>query len=166
MWWFKRNILNSASLLIGLTLAGCTLEPLYKPGSVTAGFLQNIALDAPKDRDSYVLYNRLAERLHSAEGSAYALSVTLRKSEARAGIAADGQAQRKIVTGFADYRIVRIATGKEVQSGSVKAFTGYAQSGSNVAILAASNDAYDRLMIQLADKIMDGMILTQPPAQP
>ncbi|MDA8634840.1 LPS assembly lipoprotein LptE [Rhodobacteraceae bacterium] len=166
MWWFKRNILNSASLLIGLTLAGCTLEPLYKPGSVTAGFLQNIELDAPKDRDSYVLYNRLTERLHSAESSAYALSVTLRKSEARAGIAADGQAQRKIVTGFADYRIVQIATGKEVQSGSVKAFTGYAQSGSNVAILAASNDAYDRLMIQLADKIMDGMILTQSPAQP
>ncbi len=53
-----------------------------------------------------------------------------------------------------------------MQSGSVKAFTGYAQSGSNVAILAASNDAYDRLMIQLADKVLDALILIQPQAKP
>ncbi len=65
-----------------------------------------------------------------------------------------------------DYTIVQIADGKEVQSGSVKAFTGYAQSGSNVAILAASNDAYDRLMIQLADKVLDALILIQPQAKP
>ena len=71
-----------------------------------------------------------------------------------------------MVTGVADYSIVQIADGKEVQSGSVKAFTGYAQSASNVAILAASNDAYDRLMVQLADKILDALILIQPQAKP
>ena len=165
MWWFSRNILYSVSLLIGLALAGCTLEPLYKSGSETADFLQNIKLDAPKDRDSYVLYNRLAERLDGGQGTRYLLSITPRKSEARAGIAADGRAQRKIITGFADYSIVQIADGKEVQSGSVKAFTGYAQSASNVAILAASNDAYDRLMIHLADKILDALILIQAQVQ-
>ena len=166
MWWFSRKILYSVSLLIGLALAGCSFDPLYKSGSETADFLQNIKLDAPKDRDSYVLYNRLAERLDGGHGTRYLLSITPRKSETRAGIAADGRAQRKIVTGFADYTIVQIADGKELQSGSVKAFTGYAQSGSNVAILAASNDAYDRLMIQLADKVMDALILIQPQAKP
>ena len=150
--------------MIGLALAGCTLEPLYKSGSETVGLLQNIKLDAPKDRDSYVLYNRLAERLDGVQGTRYLLSITPRKSEARTGIAADGRAQRKIVTGFADYSIVQIADGKELQSGGVKAFTGYAQNASNVAMLAASNDAYDRLMIQLADKILDALILIQ--AQP
>jgi hypothetical protein len=35
-----------------------------------------------------------------------------------------------------------------------------------VAILAASNDAYDRLMVQLADKILDALILIQAQAQP
>ncbi len=165
MWLFRRNILYSANLLIGLALAGCTLKPLYKSGSEPADFLQNIELDAPKDPDSYVLYNRLVERLNGGQGARYLLSVTPRKSESRAGIAEDGRAQRKIVTGFADYRIVQIADGSEVQSGSVKAFTGYAQSGSNVAILAASNDAYDRLMIQLADKILDTLILIQPHTQ-
>ena len=150
--------------MIGLALAGCTFEPLYKSGSETAGFLQNIKLDAPKDRDSYVLYNRLAERLDGVQGTRYLLSITPRKSEARAGIAADGRAQRKIVTGFADYSIVQIADGKELQSGGVKAFTGYAQNASNVAMLAASNDAYDRLMIHLADKILDALIFIQ--AQP
>ena len=90
MWWFRRNILYSVSLLIGLALAGCTLEPLYKSGSETADFLQNVELDVPKDRDSYVLYNRLSERLHSGQGTRYLLSITPRKSEARAGIAADG----------------------------------------------------------------------------
>ena len=166
MWWFRRKFLYKASLFIALAFAGCTLEPLYQSESKTADFLQNIQLDKPKDRDSYVLYNRLSERLHGAQGTRYLLSIKPRKSEARAGIAADGRAQRKIVTGFADYRIIQTADAKELQTGSVKAFTGYSQSGSNVAILAASNNAYDRLMIQLADKILDTLILTQLQTKP
>ena len=65
----------------------------------------------------------------------------------------------EVVTAIAD-------AARTGEIGDGKIFTGYAQSGSNVAILAASNDAYDRLMIQLADKVLDALILIQPQAKP
>ena len=50
------------------------------------------------------------------------------------------------------------ATGRQITSGTVEAFTSYAATGSTVATQAAEDDARARLAVLLADMIVTRML--------
>lgn len=140
-------------LLAPLAFAACGFSPVYGPdGSGTA--LQNrVQVAAPGNRDTYLLVQRLEERLGRGTNPAYKLDLTLRTSTAGLGIGADSTTNRFNLIGVAGYVLRDLATGREVSSGVVNSFTGYSASGTTVETLAAERDARERLMVILADQI-------------
>ena len=62
------------------------------------------------------------------------------------------------MTGQANYTLLGEAE-VELLSSQTAAFTGYSATGSSVATLAGERDARDRLMIILADQVVDALLI-------
>ena len=139
MWWSdRRAVLIAAG---ALALAGCGFTPVYAPGGGAGRLQGQIALPAAETRDEFELRRRLEERLGAAAAGR------------------DGRTTRFQLVGRADYTLSDAATGDELASGRVDGFTGYSTTGSTVATDAARRDAETRLMVLLADGIVDRLLL-------
>lgn len=158
MSWFNRRTF----LLSAIALGGCGFEPIYKTQSATRSLLSSIELDKPSDRDDYVMNRRLEERIGAALSPKFALSYSISTSSSRAAISTDGRANRQVTTGDVTYSLRRLSDGKIVKSGKEEAFVGSSTTGSTVATHAAERDARERLIIQLADNVVDSLALLKP----
>lgn len=141
-------------LLAPLALAACGFRPVYGPGGNGTALQNNVLVDAPNDRNSYLLTRTLEERLGRSATPSYALALTVLTLED--GLATDtfGNTQRFDILGTVDYALRDVASGRIVTSGQVENFTGYSTTGTTVATLASQQDAQVRLMTILADQIV------------
>lgn len=154
MWLSDRR----AFLAGALALSACGFTPAYGPNGA-AGRLQNtIAVEAPVDRDSYLLVQQLEHRLGRAASPAYGLSIALDVKQERMAIAANNITSRFNVIGRATYALRDLGDGKVLTSGNVGSFTGYSATGSTAATQTAEADARARLMVILADQITTRLI--------
>ena len=153
MLWSRRAILS-----LPLALAACGFSPVNTPGNTLVG---KISVSEPDSRESFLLVQRLEERLGRTRNAQYELAMNLKISET--GLAEDATAQlrRFNVLGQADYTLRNVTTGEITASGSVDNFTGYASAGTTIATLAAQRDANERLMTILADDIVKRLQLLQ-----
>lgn len=157
MWWSdRRAVLIAAG---ALALAGCGFTPVYAPGGGAGRLQGQIALPAAETRDEFELRARLEERLGAAAAGRYALAVDPSVRAEGLGTTRDGRTTRFQLVGRADYTLSDAATGDELASGRVDGFTGYSTTGSTVATDAARRDAETRLMVLLADGIVDRLLL-------
>ena len=150
MSWFKLLFVLPLLALLG----ACGFTPVYGPGGAGTALQNNLLVDEPSTRQGYLLTRQIEDRLGRAATPTYGLAVTLVTSEEALAIDADGDIARYNILGTADYVLRDIATGAEVASGNVSAFTGYSTTGTTVASLSAQRDATQRLMTQLADQIV------------
>lgn len=147
------------TLLISLAgLAACGFEPAYGPNGAAANLRGSILVDEPTDRFSFELLKQLEERLGQPVNPSYGLAIKLRLEEDDLAITQDQEILRYNIIGTADFAIRNLASGAELFRSSVSSFTAYAATGTTVSTREAQRDAYDRLMVILADQITSRLI--------
>lgn len=146
---FNRRIF----LLSAVALAGCGFSPAYKAGGSASSLRGQVAVAAGSDRESYALSKDLTQIFDHSSAPRYQLDFDITTDEDALGITQDQEITRYHVTGSVDFSLTDMTTGQIAASGSVSSFTAYSATGTTVATLSASNDAYTRLMSILAGKI-------------
>ncbi len=151
-------------LLMPLALAACGFQPVYGPGGAGTALQNRVLVDAPTDRDAYVLTREIETRLGRAANPAYGLAVTIATVEHGLAIDRAGNTQRYNLVGTASYALRDLTSGQIVTSGKVENFTGYSATGTTVATLGAEQDAQVRLMTTLADQVIARLYAADLPA--
>lgn len=146
--------------LIGLTaLAGCGFTPVYGPGGQAEGLRGRIEVAAPKDEEGYALVDRLEQRLGQPAGADLGLTAQIYISEEAVGFLRDGSISRYNVSGRVDWQLTRLSDDVEVMQGSERSFATYSATSTTVATIFARRDARRRLMIIIADRILQDIVL-------
>ena len=146
MWWSRRAF--AAALLAA---GGCGFQPALAPGG---GPLRGeIAVEAPDTVAEYHLVHQLERRLGRPETPRYRLSLVVRQTSDVTGITADELVSRRNVIAEVDYALTEIASGEVVRRGTVENFTGYSATSTTVATQVGAQNAIERLMTLLADRI-------------
>ncbi len=150
----RRSFLLSAAAL-GLPLGGCGYTPVYGTDGAASSLLNNIVVDEPTANESYLLVRELENRL-GQPGSApdYGLSLAMNLEERAIGKTVAQVTNRFDVIGGVTYALRDLDTKEVRTTGRVSNFVSYSASGSTVSELAARDDAYERLMVILADRIV------------
>jgi LPS-assembly lipoprotein len=148
------------ALVVALALAGCGFAPVYAPGGSAAGLRGSIRVEAPQTKAEYDLVAQLESRLGQPGSPAYDLSFELTTREVAVGITPEQETTRYHVEGQLDFALTEIGTGAIATSGRVETFTAYAATGSTVAAAAATEDAYRRLSVILADQLVTRLQVT------
>ncbi len=166
--WSSR--LKTALAALALTLvAACGYVPAYAPDGPAGGLRARVAPDAPGNRNAFELVRQIEKRLGRATRPRYRLSYRIETVQEGVGVTPGQELIRYNVYGKADYSLRDIASGAELTSGSVDAFTGYSvgsvdtsatppSTNATIATDAAERDAYRRLMITLGDRIVTRLI--------
>ena len=156
MWWCDRRTL----LLTGAgVLAGCGFAPVYGPGGGAQRLQGQVGLAPPGDALAFAFNQRFEERMGRGDAGLYKLDVTLGTGAEGLGSTSAGATTRYRVDGEARFALRAAGSDTVLVDGVTKAFTGYSTTGSTVATLAAKRDASERLMVILADQVIDELLL-------
>lgn len=158
MLWHRRKALFALSALGAASACGFT--PAYGPEGSASVLQDNVRVAAPNRRDGFLISQRLEERLGRNDGGRYVLKATPEIRRQELATTVEGTTNRFRLLGFASYELRDKKTDKVVRRGRVTNFTGYSATGSTVATLAAERDATARLMVIMADEIVDRLILS------
>ena len=153
-------------MLAAAVLTGCGFTPVYAPNSAGTTLLEQLSLDPPKDRNTYLLHRQIEERLGQASGGAWRLSTQIKTENVGLGFTTDGDITRYNINGTADYTLRHTGNSKVFRQGKIQHFTSYSATGTTVATLAAKRDAEVRLMIIFADQIIDQLLIISEDLQP
>lgn len=146
--------------LAALALAGCGFTPALGPDGSAEALRGQITFDEPADLEGFELVRALEARLGLPNDPRYRLGADIRISDESVGILPDQTITRFNVLGRVDYRLTEIATGATVASGQVTNFASYSATATTVATTSARRDARDRLMVALADQIVNDLLLS------
>ena len=144
-------------LLSALALSACGFTPVYGPGGSGAVLQGRIALADPDTPMAYAFTRRFEDRMGRASGP-YRLETRFQTTQQGIGGTSAGVTTRYRILGRVFYTL-RDAEGTALVDSRTNAFTGYSATGSTVATRAAERDAQERLMVLLADQIIDQLIL-------
>ena len=115
----------------------------------------------PDDRATFLIAERLEERLGQPTAPDLSLDVSLAIDERPAAFTSDREITRYTLEGALTYRVTD-TTGQTVARGTVRSFTAYSATGTTVATLAAEEDAEDRLAVALADLLVARLVAEIP----
>ncbi len=150
-------------LLLGLAmLSGCGYRPVYGPGGVGNMLRGQVLARAPADDREFVLVHQLEQRFGRTRNARYGLDYRLELREAGLAITPAQETTRFHVLGKAGFVLHDRTTGSRLASGTVDSFTSYSATGTTVNTQAARDDAYRRLMVILADKIVSHLFALSP----
>ncbi len=149
-------------LLMPLALAACGFEPVYAPGGSGSALDGKVEVSAPNTVESFLLVQNLERKLgrSATSGNEYKLDVVVSTVTRRASITTANETNRYTIDGNARYELKSDATGQVLASGRVTDFVGYSAAGSTVSTLADERDATERLMVILADQIVNRLYAT------
>ncbi len=150
-------------LLAPLALAACGFEPVYGPGGAGTQLQNRVLVTSPETRDTFLMVQRIEERLGRPTAPAYTLSLSLQLRAEGLGIDAAGNTTRFNWIGVAGYVLSDRTDGTQLASGSVNSFTGFSATGNTAVTQAAQRDARERLMVILADQITARLLTTPLP---
>lgn len=155
MWWSRRQILIGAA-----ALGGCGFTPVYGPGGSGSALQGAVALPEPQSTLAYLFNRRFEERMgRAAAGAPYRLELGLKTEEQELGSTSGGDVTRNRLLGRAEYSLVDTGSDRLLHRAQTNAFTGYSTTGSTVATRAAEGAARERLMVLLADQVIDDLLL-------
>ncbi len=150
------------ALVGALALSACGFTPVFGPGGQAEGLRGEILVADPGDRKAFVFVARMEDRLGLPEAAPYLLDYTISVREDGVGITTERATTRYNVLGRIDYTLKDRVTDAELAKGKVENFTGYSATGSIIGEISATEDAYERLMVILADQLVTELIATAP----
>ncbi|MEM6306030.1 MAG: LPS assembly lipoprotein LptE [Pseudomonadota bacterium] len=153
--WSRRTM-----LLTPLVFGACGFQPVFGPGGTGRALQNRVLVQAPDNRDEFLLVQALEERLGRTDAPAYDLSLSITTVEEGLAIDRAGNTRRFNLLGSAEFTLSDMATGAVITSGTVENFVGYSATGTTVATLASEEDAQARLMRILADQIVRRLYAT------
>ncbi|WP_236638511.1 LPS assembly lipoprotein LptE [Mangrovicoccus ximenensis] len=139
----------------------CGFAPVYGPGGTGSALDRAVILDTPATSNGFTLRQRLQDRLGPPEAPRYRLAVTVETETKRIALTRNQDTRRYNLLGEAQY-VLTTLDGTTVASGSYDSFNSYSSTGTTVATDSAERDAYRRLMVILADGILDRLYLSVP----
>jgi len=158
------SLFNRRVFLAGLAvLPACGFTPAYAPGATGSALQNAVFVNEPASRETFLLVQRLEERLGAPTLPRYDLAVNLTTTTAGLGIDPAGDTLRFNTIGTAGYVLTDRTTGAQLTSGTVNSFTGYSASDSTVATLASERDSVERLMVIIADQIVARLLSVDLP---
>ena len=161
MWSYNRRYF----LLASAALAGCGFTPVYGPNGVGNSLQGQIEIETPDDTNTYNLVSYLEDRLGRPTVAKFGLTYALDARQEGLGVTASQTIVRYNVLGELSYALRDLDSNSVVVSGKVTASTAYSASGTTIATQAARKDAFERLMIALADRMIERLYLTVPGTQ-
>lgn len=141
-------------LLTPLALAACGFTAVYGPEGNGSALQNRVLVDAPADKDGYLLVRELETKLGRSSDPTFALSFNISTYETRLAINREGDTGRLNRIGSVTYSLRSLATGQIITSGTVDNFVGSSATGTTVETLAGELDAQKRLMKVIADQII------------
>ncbi|GAA4220058.1 hypothetical protein GCM10022290_13030 [Sagittula marina] len=159
--WRAAGMTRRAAVLalIG-SVAACGFTPVYGPQGGGTALVNAIDLPEPSDDSQYVFNRRFEERMGRGGGAApYRLTTRIQIDDQDIGATSAGSVTRVRLIGRVFFTLTDTATGEVVRDARTNAFTGYSTTGATVATSAAQRDAQERLMILLADQVIDDLVL-------
>lgn len=168
MWWSRtkataQGMHRTRALLIPLLfLAACGFTPAYGPSGGADRLTRQVIVAAPEDRAAYLLVRRIEERLGRTDSGRYRLDLALGTKSDTLANDPKGASTRQNRLGRVRYTLRDSATGVSLTRGEVSSFTGYSTTGTTVATSAAARASEERLMVILADEIVDRLVLAAP----
>lgn len=155
-----------AALLGPLLLAACGFAPAYAPGGPGARLRGRVTVEAPETPDGFRLRAALEDRLgRPSSAQAALLSVAPEVGTVLGGLLPDGTPARQRLDGQVAWRLVS-PTGTVLAEGVEEGFTGATATGPAVSVRAAGQDARERLLVLVADRIVARLLLLPPEALP
>ncbi|MGR3622062.1 LPS assembly lipoprotein LptE [Pseudophaeobacter sp.] len=158
------------SLAAALVASACGFTPVHAPGGSGQALYGQIEIQTPEqpdtrgDANAYFLVRNLEDRLGRSTGGDYRLDLTLTSRQEGQAITADNETTRYSILAAVGFSLTRLSDGTVIASGTETNFTGYSATGSTVETLAGERDAYERLMLILADQISARLLATADPA--
>jgi len=151
------------ALLSLLTLAACTLRPLYAGGSrgPVAQALHGVQVAPIDGRGGWLVRTALSDRLGGGPGAEvrYRLEVELDDDITGFGIRSDNAVTRERRTLRARYRLVDAARGTVLLDATAGSDAGIDVVSSEYATVAAEQTALERLAVEIADQIVSRIAL-------
>ncbi len=141
------------------TVAACGYRPLYgeRPTGGVAADMSQVRINLIEDRSGQMLHNMLRDRLNpSGQPTAprYELAIQLDEAFQELSIRKDATATRANFRAFATFRLYRLEDLKEVAFiGDTDAVTSYNIVESDYATLVARDDARERALRLVADRV-------------
>jgi LPS-assembly lipoprotein len=144
----------TVTLAFGLGLAGCGFTPLYATNGLAAG-MSSIEVKVPHGRLAYLLSESLDDDLARDRDrpAVYRLDLTVGSAVFSRGLNVDETAAYYEEHVTVDYRLVEIATGRVLKTGTQPVEVTYAATDLPYAGIAAQADAQERAANQAADRI-------------
>ena len=165
MWSSDRRPLL-ALLALPAFLAACGFTPLYGEGAPATRMAGRVEVALIEGAPGFAMRERLTGRLGPPTAPTHRLEVALELERTGVALTQENITTRYNVIGVATYRLVPLAGGPPVTSGSLRLVTGYSApttaAASAFAIRAAERDAEQRLAVGLADQIIQRLALTAP----
>jgi LPS-assembly lipoprotein len=149
-----RRLAVAGALLAGLALAACGFTPLYATKGLAAG-MSSIEVKVPHGRLAYLLSESLNDDLARDRDrpAVYRLDLTVTSRVFARGLNLDETAAYYEDHVTVDYRLIEIATGRVMKTGSQPVEVTYAATNIPYAGIAAQEDAQKRAADQAADRI-------------
>ncbi|MEM8553780.1 MAG: LPS assembly lipoprotein LptE [Pseudomonadota bacterium] len=142
-------------------LACCGFEPVYAPSGTGAALRGQVAVQTPANSNGFIIRQRLEDQFGAADNARFNLSVRVTTTERRVAVTRNQATRRFNILGNATYVFTDTRTGRQ-RTGEVETFTSYAATGTTVATAAAERDGYRRLMVDLADRLIDQLYASVP----
>lgn len=136
-----------------LALSACGFTPIYSDGSAAEQMHGRIALGDFVGLDGFQMREQLETRLGTATAATHRLDVVLNVDSVGIAITQDGSITRYNLSGTAMFTVTQLGGGIVFQD-SVAAFTAYNATASAYATRIAEQDAYRRMAVTIADKIL------------
>lgn len=147
-------------------LAACGFTPVYGPGGEGHALRGTVFVEAPEDRNAFILVARLEDRLGQPQSAPYLLDYKIAITSKGVGVTPEQEITRYNLFGKVTYTLTDRATGDTLYSGVEENFTGYSATSLIVGTQSVTRDANERLMVVLADQIVTRLIATLPEWRP
>ncbi|TVP74052.1 MAG: hypothetical protein EA339_01365 [Rhodobacteraceae bacterium] len=139
--------------LAALPLAACGFTPAYAPGGAGQALRGRVRAADPRTSQEFDFVAGIETRLGRPQAPLFDLSYTITTSERGAARGAGLGATRITRFGTVAYQLTDRATGAVVTEGSLRNFTNYSTTDTQLASRRAAEDAQSRLMRILADQV-------------
>ncbi|HTU09331.1 MAG TPA: LPS assembly lipoprotein LptE [Allosphingosinicella sp.] len=149
--------------LMGLTLSGCGLRPLYAGGEAgpVVQILRGVQVAPIPGQNGWLVRTALQDRLGNNDGAdvRYRLEIELSDDITGFGIRSDNAVTRERRTMRARYRLIDAQRNTVVLDATAGSDAGIDVVSSEYATVAAEQTALERLSVEVADQIVSRLAL-------